>query len=45
MDHDKTKDKNRFDVVDTPVYNQIKEVQAQTNDVSQHTYILIWKCY
>merc|ERR1712096_592141 len=34
MDHDKTKDKNRFDVVDTPVYNQIKEVQAQTNDLN-----------
>ena len=34
MDHDNTKDKNRFDVVNTPVYNQIKDVQAQTNDVS-----------
>ena len=34
QDHEETKDKNHFNVTSTPVYNQIKEHEGLTSDVS-----------
>merc|ERR1712183_911709 len=33
-DYEKTKDKNHYDVTDTPVYGQIKDHNIQTNDLN-----------
>ena len=33
QEHEKTKAKNRYDVTDTPLYEQIKEHDKQTNEV------------
>merc|ERR1712096_443877 len=33
-DYEKTKDKNHYDITDTPVYGQIKDHNIQTNDLN-----------
>merc|ERR1712183_257901 len=36
LDHEKTKDKNRYDVTHTPTYAHIKEHEGQTADIKYH---------